>query len=152
TAEIQVPPHVQAVLQKGCYSCHSDERRLSWFDELQPAYWLVRNDILDARARLNFSTIGSAPEGVQEGALYESVAMMQLGAMPLPRYTRLHPEAKVTSEDLETLKSYLSPWSSPFPQATASSANRAASFESNVEAARPSPNGLPYDGSWPVWK
>ena len=43
--------------------------------------------------------------------------MMQLGAMPLSRYTLLHSEAKVTSEDLNTLKSYLSPWSCPVPQA-----------------------------------
>jgi len=151
-AEIHVPPQVQAVLRKDCYSCHSDERRLSWFDEVQPAYWLVRKDILDARAPLNFSTIGSKPEAVQKSALYEAVAMMQLGAMPLPRYTLLHSDAKVTSEDLETLKKYLSPWSSPIPQATAGGSEKALPVSTNVNAARPSPNGLPYDGSWHEWK
>ena len=49
---------------------------------MQPAYWLVRKDILDARARLSFSTIGSQPEAAQKAALYESVATMQLGANP----------------------------------------------------------------------
>jgi len=31
-AEIQAPPKVRRIIQKDCYSCHSDERRLSWFD------------------------------------------------------------------------------------------------------------------------
>jgi hypothetical protein len=52
--------------------------------------------------------------------------MMQLGAMPLPRYTRLHPEAKVTAEDLQVLQNYLSPWSSPIPQAAAAGSERTA--------------------------
>jgi mono/diheme cytochrome c family protein len=152
TAEIQLPPRVRAVLSKDCYSCHSDERRLSWFDEVQPAYWLVRNDILTGRAHLNFSTIGLKPKAVQDGFLYESVAMVQLGAMPLPRYTWLHPEAKVTPQDLETLKQYLSPWSSPIPEATAVTSETANPVSTNPHAARPSLNGLPYDGSWPRWK
>jgi hypothetical protein len=152
TAEIQVPPRVQAVLRKDCYSCHSDERRLSWFDEVQPAYWLVRKDILIGRAHLNFSTIGSKPKAVQNAFLYESVAMMQLRAMPLPRFTWLHPEAKVTPQDLETLKQYLSPWSSPIPEATAATSETASPASTNAHAARPSLNGVPYDGSWPQWK
>jgi hypothetical protein len=148
-AEIHVPSQVRAVLEKDCYSCHSNERRLSWFDYVQPAYWLVRKDVLDARTRLNFSTIGSQPEAVQKSALYEAVSMMQLGAMPLPRYTLLHSESKVTSADLDTLKNYLSPWSSPIPTATVGGAEPVSTSLASVE---PSPNGLAYDGSWRGWK
>jgi hypothetical protein len=35
--------------------------------------------------------------------------MMQLGAMPLASFRRLHPEAKVTPEELAILKTYLAP-------------------------------------------
>jgi len=58
TAEIQASPEVRQILDRKCYSCHSNERRLAWFDQIQPGYWLVRKDILDARERLNFSTLG----------------------------------------------------------------------------------------------
>src|ERR1700761_2269902 len=58
-AEIQVPPNIHQILEKSCYSCHSDERRLAWFDEIQPGYWLVRRDILTAREHLNFSPLRS---------------------------------------------------------------------------------------------
>src|ERR1700756_2133955 len=76
TAELQAPPGVRHILEKDCYSCHSDQRRLAWFDEVAPAYWLVRYDILTARKHLNFSTLGSKPPAVQKAALYEAVNMI----------------------------------------------------------------------------
>ena len=91
TAEIQAPTDVKQVLDKSCYSCHSDERRLSWFDQIVPAYWLVRHDILTAREHLNFSTLGAKPAAAQKATLYEAVNMIQLGAMPLPQFLKLHP-------------------------------------------------------------
>jgi Haem-binding domain/Cytochrome P460 len=150
--EIHAPANVRAVLKKDCYSCHSDEPRLEWFDELQPAYWLVRKDVLDARSHLNFSTIGSKPQTAQKGALYEAVAMMQLGAMPLPRYRRLHPEANVTAADLKTIQDYLSPWSSPIPEAPVGTAASAKAEATTPSAVQPTLNGIPYDASWTGWK
>lgn len=148
--EIHAPANVRAVLEKDCSSCHSDEPRLAWFDQVQPAYWLVRKDVLEARTHLNFSTIGARPEAAQKGALYEAVAMMELGAMPLPRYRRLHPEARVTAEDLKTIEDYLAPWTSPIPAATMGNVGSAASAAPS--SAQPALNGIPYDGTWKGWK
>lgn len=85
-SEIQVPPRVRQILQKDCYSCHSNERRLAWFDEITSPYWLVRHDILAAREHLNFSTMGSEPVAAQRATLFEAVNMIQLGVMPLPQF------------------------------------------------------------------
>jgi hypothetical protein len=52
--------------------------------------------------------------------------MMQLGAMPLPRFLALHPEAKVTPMDLSTLKAYLAPWT-PGPKQPGTEAKAEAS-------------------------
>jgi hypothetical protein len=112
TAQVQFPAEVGQILDKDCYSCHSDERRLAWFDQIVPAYWLVRHDILEAREHLNFSTLGSKPAGVQRAALYESVSFIQLGAMPLKDFLALHPSAHVTPGEMATLKTYLAPWAS----------------------------------------
>jgi hypothetical protein len=151
TAEIHVPANVKAVLVRDCYSCHSNERRLAWYDEVEPAYWLVRKDIVEARAGLNFSTLGSKPEAAQKGALYESVAMMQLGTMPLPRYVQLHPEAKVTAEDIKTIKEYLSPWSSPIPLAATEDAGVGTPVAAGHDSVKPSLNGIPYE-DWRGWR
>jgi hypothetical protein len=87
TAELQAPPQIKHILEKDCYACHSNERRLAWFDQIVPGYWLVRHDILTAREHLNFSTIGAKPAAAQRATLFEAVNMIQLGAMPLPQFT-----------------------------------------------------------------
>jgi hypothetical protein len=165
TAEFEAPIEVRRILEKDCYSCHSDQRRLSWFDEIVPAYWLVRHDVLTAREHLNFSTLGSKPPAMQKATLYEAVNMIQLGAMPLSNFVKLHPDAKVTPEELATLKAYLSPWK-PLPvyQNPVSESSRKktddvraiAAAESNspvpLTTVRPEFNGIPFDASFENWK
>jgi mono/diheme cytochrome c family protein len=164
-AQLQAPPAVRQVFEKNCYSCHSNERRLAWFDEIVPGYWLVRRDILIARRHLNFSTLGSKPSAMQKATLYEAVNMIQLGAMPLPGFVKLHPEAKVTPDELATLKAYLAPWS-PSPnqpgiapasggaRADAAGMDAAAEVSPQVSLAmvRPELNGLLFDPSFESWK
>src|ERR1700733_3310453 len=128
TAEVEAPPEVRRILEKDCYSCHSDQPRLSWFDYIVPGYWLVRHDILTAREHLNFSTLGAKPAAAQKATLYEAVNMVQLGAMPLPQFLMLHPNARVTPGELGTLRGYLAPWT-PALQLTDNA-------EPNAEAAR----------------
>jgi mono/diheme cytochrome c family protein len=166
-AEIQAPPAVRQILAKSCYSCHSDERRLSWFDQIVPAYWLVRYDVLTARAHLNFSTVGAKPPAAQKAALYEAANMIQLGVMPPQRFLRVHPEARVTREELEALKAYLNPWPSQSAapgiaqgvSATPTNANTGAgatnaeiSSPVSLSAVQPEFNGFPFDPGFESWK
>lgn len=144
-AEVHAPEDATHVLKTSCYSCHSNERRLAWFDEVVPAYWLVRKDILDARSHLNFSTLGQKPAPVQRAELFEAVNMTQLGAMPLPQFLALHPDAKVNQGDLEKLKGYLAPWGdTPAEQGTP------ADFATPSQVG-PEHNGLAFDPSYKTW-
>jgi hypothetical protein len=154
TAEVQAPPEIQRILEKDCYSCHSDERRLSWFDQVVPAYWLVRHDILTAREHLNFSTLGSEPAAAQKAKLYEAVSMIQLGSMPLPSFTKLHPDAMVTPGELATLKAYLDPWENASMQSNTAPQSAIAKLVSAPSplAAQPEFNGFPFDPSFENWK
>jgi len=147
-AELQVPPPVRQILEKDCYSCHSNQRRLAWFDQIVPGYWLVRHDILAARERLNFSTLGSKPAAAQEAALFEAVNMMQFGAMPLPQFVALHPDAKVTPEDLALLKIYLAAWSTPGGGA----APAGITVRANLGAVPAEFNGVPFQADFETWK
>jgi hypothetical protein len=109
TAELQAPPEVKQILKTSCYSCHSNETKLQWFDQVAPAYWLVASDVKEARKHLNFSEIGKLPAAQQRGFLFEAVNHIQMGAMPLPSYRRVHPGAVVTQEQLAVLRDYLAP-------------------------------------------
>jgi hypothetical protein len=154
TAEVQAPPEIRRILEKDCYSCHSDQPQLSWFDQVVPAYWLVRHDILAAREHLNFSTLGSKPAAVQKATLYEAANMIQLGAMPLPSFRKLHPDAMATARELATLKAYLAPWAyaaiqtNTAPQDVTAQAGTA----SRPLDAQPEFNGLAFDPSFENWK
>jgi hypothetical protein len=154
SAEIQAPPAIKNILGKDCYSCHSDERRLAWFDEIVPGYWLVRHDILEAREHLNFSTIGSRPAAGQKATLYEAVNMVQLGAMPLPQFLALHTDAKVTPEELAALKEYLTPWSAEPERANSESKkpDAGSAAMASLTAVPAELNGLPFESSFESWK
>jgi hypothetical protein len=71
------------ILRTSCYACHSNETRLSWSDEIVPAYQLVVHDVKTGRRRLNFSGLGAEPVAIQNALLLESVNQIQVGAMPL---------------------------------------------------------------------
>lgn len=154
-AEIAAPPEVRAILERRCEQCHSDEPRLSWFDQVAPAYWLVVHDVRTARSRLNFSELGAKPPAVQRAELFEAVNMIQLGAMPLPRYRAAHPGSGVTAEELATLKAYLNPFApdglaamNVAPPLVAPAANDGV----RKGAASVSLNGVPYFPDYRDWK
>jgi mono/diheme cytochrome c family protein len=164
TAEIEAPPEVKQILRSSCYNCHSNETRLSWFDEPAPAYWMVARDVRMARAKLNFSEIGKLPPAKQRGMLFEAVNMIQLGAMPLPSYRRVHPGSTVTAAQLETLKAYLHPFEPAVPSAVtnampATTAPRSAAAQTRpVQAAdvaahaQPELNGLAFFPDYKNWR
>jgi Haem-binding domain/Cytochrome P460 len=132
TAELQAPEEVKQILRNSCYSCHSNETKLPWFDKIVPAYWLVTADVKEAREHLNFSEIGKLPAAQQKGFLFEAVNMIQMGAMPLPSYLKVHPSAAVTPEQLAVLRSYLA--SLPDPAKTAEGAAKAVTDASAADA------------------
>ena len=158
TAELQAPPEVRAVLRQSCYSCHSNETKLPWFDQVVPAYWIVTKDVKEARARLNFSEIGKLPAAQQKAALFEAVNMIQLGAMPLPSYLRVHPGAAVSAENLKVLRDYLNP---PAPAGVAVAADTSAAdtqYKGWVAASnqtlgvKPTLNGIEFLPDYKNWK
>ena len=150
-----VPPHVQEILQRRCYACHSDEPRLVWFDQIAPAYWLVAKDVKDARAHLNFSELGTKPAGVQRAELFEAVNQIQFGTMPLPRYLAAHRGAGVTAEELADLKAYLAPFAAAGPTVEGGdvvAAPVAGMSAGPAKAASLSLNGVPFFPDYKQWR
>jgi hypothetical protein len=156
-AELQAPAAVTQILKQSCYSCHSNERRLSWFDEIVPAYWLVAHDVKEARKHLNFSELGNRSQAEQRAALFQAVNFIEKGVMPLKSYTRVHPRAVVSKAQLDVLQGYLLP---KVPPTTSAKAIKAADEEyrrwiSSIDepvAVKPSPNGIAFIPDYRKWK
>jgi hypothetical protein len=156
TADLEAPPDVKQVLKKSCYGCHSNETHLAWFDYPVPAYWIVRDHVLEARKHINFSEIGKLPAAQQKGALYEGLFQMSRGTMPIPAYVAFHPDAKISEQDVIVLKNYLLSIS-PAQKSSPDDAG-AAQYEkwiptgNQTSSPHPAPNGIPFPSDYKNWR
>ncbi len=107
TADIVVPDSIKQILKNACYDCHSNETKLSWFDKITPANWLVAKDIREGRKVLNFSEWDKLAKDRQKGILFESLNHIQYKAMPLRDYIFMHPKAKIDTTEINSLQAYL---------------------------------------------
>ncbi len=150
TADLDAPPEVKQIIERACYDCHSNKSKLAWFDQPAPAYWLVRNHILEGRQALNFSEWDKLSKDQQKGILYESVNQALFKEMPLKQYLLLHPGSEITDKDIAILKNYLDTLAPPKvkPDTSATIRNNA-SIVTNV---RPSLNGIPYNAEYRNWE
>lgn len=158
TADLQAPPEVKQILQHSCYSCHSNETKLPWFDQVVPAYWLVTSDVKEARKHINFSEIGKLPPPQQKGLLFEAVNFIQMGAMPLPSFRRVHPDTVITDAQLKILRDYLAPPTPNQPAAASDIAAADAQYNKWLPAStqpvqvQPTLDGFPFDPDYKNWK
>ncbi len=56
-------PQTQALAQRACMDCHSNETVWPWYSYVAPASWLVYYDVMRGRAQLDFSVNGGRGEG-----------------------------------------------------------------------------------------
>jgi len=158
TADLQAPPEIKQILETSCYNCHSNETKLSWFDQPAPAYWIVARDVREGRKHLNFSAIASLPPPQQRGILFEAVSQIELGAMPLPAYQRVHPESVITPDKLAVLRNYLSAGISNEAATPADISSSDAQYEKWIQESgstptvQPAPNGIAFLPDYKNWK
>lgn len=99
----QIPDSVSQLLKAACYDCHSNETVYPWYAYVAPVSWLVSRDTRMGREHLNFSEwedYSKMDKAKQLGDLAEEV---EDGAMPMPIYILMHPEAKITLAQRELL-------------------------------------------------
>ena len=102
TKTIPVPKDVQAILDRSCRDCHTNNTTWPWYSHVAPMSWGVIGHVNDGRGNLNFS---EWPEGPEEAAdLLDSICKeVKQGKMPIDQYVWLHGEAKLSADDKTTL-------------------------------------------------
>ena len=90
-----------ALFQRSCQNCHSESTQWPWYSRIPPVSWMIAKDVNDARRQANFSDWDSYGEVQQEYILTRIGAAVRTGRMPLARYTLLHREAVLTSQERE---------------------------------------------------
>jgi hypothetical protein len=99
----QVEPVVFHALERSCANCHSDRTTWPWYSYVAPVSWLVEKDVSDGRAHFNMSRWDEYTLEERTAVLAEISAMVRKREMPLARYTILHPGAKLTAEEIQSI-------------------------------------------------
>ncbi|MBU1698651.1 MAG: heme-binding domain-containing protein [Candidatus Eisenbacteria bacterium] len=94
------------ILARSCFDCHSYNTTWPWYGRIAPVSWMLRRHIEEGRGKLNFSLWRQYAPEKQLYLSKEAVKEVEEGGMPLPIYLRLHPEAKISPADLDTLKAW----------------------------------------------
>ncbi len=83
---------------KACFDCHSNETRWPWYSNIAPVSWRLQNHVDEGREKLNLSEWGTGEQETEK-----IVKVVQEGEMPPWDYLILHPEARLSDADTQTL-------------------------------------------------
>jgi hypothetical protein len=96
-------PVVADIVDRACADCHTHNTTWPWYSRVAPVSWLLKSHVEEGREHLNFSVWQAQEPSRQDHKLEEVVEMVEEGEMPLTSYTLGHPEARLTSEERDTL-------------------------------------------------
>src|SRR5713101_1049914 len=99
----QIDDPTMALFQRACQNCHSENTQWPWYSRIPPASWMIGKDVDDARRHVNFSNWDSYRPDEQQNFLTRIGIAARSGQMPLPRYTLLHREAVLTSQERQQI-------------------------------------------------
>jgi len=101
--EVDAPPEVADILRRSCYDCHSHETRWPWYSYVAPLSWWISSHVREGRSDLNFSSWPALDLEAQELAFEDIAKQVSRGEMPLASYLILHPGARLTDADRDSL-------------------------------------------------
>lgn len=91
------------VLERACKDCHSNATVWPWYAQVAPLSWAMAYGVNKGRHAVNFSEWASYSPAQQRTLLAASCDDAAAGRMPDRTWTLLHPEARLSREDVATI-------------------------------------------------
>jgi mono/diheme cytochrome c family protein len=99
TRQVAFPSKVsEQLFATACGDCHSDNTRWPWYSNVAPMSWLVQSDVDEGRGIFNVSEWDRS-----QPALEEISEVISEGEMPPSKYTLIHRDAKLSSDERTAL-------------------------------------------------
>ncbi|PJZ68199.1 heme-binding protein [Leptospira perolatii] len=105
--EIITEETVKKIFRKSCYDCHSDLVRWPWYSKIYPISVYLAQHVRDGKEELNFSSWEDLSQDKRLDKAEDIVEEVEEGKMPPWDYRLLHPDSKLTEEEVVHLKNWL---------------------------------------------
>ena len=98
-----VSPEVAGILERACKDCHSNRTDWPWYAQVAPVSWYVVDHVNHGRKEMNLSEWSTYDREQADWLLGAMCMTAERGRMPLPSYTRIHRDAKLSPADVKIL-------------------------------------------------
>jgi Haem-binding domain len=101
------PPEVARLFHAACYDCHSNQTRWPWYSYVAPMSWQIAQDVNHGRPHVNLSEWPTNNVELARKKIENMSDEIDDGDMPLKKYTLIHKDARLTSDQRDTLTQWL---------------------------------------------
>jgi cytochrome c len=102
-AGAQIPEPLRKLVERKCGDCHSDAVKWPVYSRVAPISWLLERDVLEARGHMNLSRWETYSDQEKSDLLSRLAAKARSGEMPPARYTAIHGDSKLLTEEQNSL-------------------------------------------------
>lgn len=102
-----IPTGVHETFVKKCYDCHSNNTQYPWYVHIQPIGWWMASHIKEGKDELDFSEFKTYTAKRANHKLEEISEQIAEGHMPINSYLWLHPDSKVTPDELKAINGWI---------------------------------------------
>lgn len=103
SANSTISPDVAAILERACGDCHSSKTTWPWYTEVAPISWWLVDHVNSGRKELSLSEWGTYDSKKRARKLKKICEEVEQGGMPLKSYLLVHPAARLSDADKQTL-------------------------------------------------
>jgi Haem-binding domain len=101
--DLNPPPEVAAIFKRSCMDCHSNHTVWPWYSYVAPMSWLVERDVHRGRVHMNLSDWDQYTFKQREKLLADIASAVKNREMPLPQYTLVHRQAKLSDAETDVV-------------------------------------------------
>jgi hypothetical protein len=98
-----IPTEVNAIFQKACYDCHTNNTKYPWYAEVMPVGWFLANHVKEGKQHFNFDEFATYKPKKALHKLEEVAETVEKNEMPMNSYTKIHKEAQLTDSEKKLL-------------------------------------------------
>jgi Haem-binding domain len=98
---------ITQIFERSCQNCHSERTEWPWYSYVAPLSWMIEKDVHSGRGQMNLSRWDAYSEDQRVELLTKVGVEVRNHRMPLPKYLNLHPQARLSNDDVAQLYTWV---------------------------------------------